>query len=301
LLRLKTLLRNFRRFLEQTVFGDRLETIADLDSRAALAAWAAAREPAASDFRLFLQVAEEEGLAGLGRGQGRFMSYGAYALDDALFARGVWEAGKRQPLDLHAITEDITSSWLAGPSEPLPPRQGITVPVEAKEGAYSWCKAPRLAGRTVETGALARQVVNGHPLLRELGAATGGDVFSRVVARLLELALVLPQMERWAARFEPGAPYCRHARMPTDASGVGLVEAARGGLGHWLEVRGGRIRRYQIIAPTTWNFSPRDAGGLPGPLEQALVGTTVEAGAANPVAVQHIVRSFDPCMVCTVH
>ena len=25
------------------------------------------------------------------------------------------------------------------------------------------------------------------------------------------------------------------------------------------------------------------------------------AGEKDPVSVQHIVRSFDPCMVCTVH
>jgi hydrogenase large subunit len=87
--------------------------------------------------------------------------------------------------------------------------------------------------------------------------------------------------------------------MPDDASGSGLVEAARGSLGHWLSIRRGRIERYQIIAPTTWNFSPRDAANQPGPLEQALVG--LPAGDGAPPTVQHVVRSFDPCMVCTVH
>ena len=32
-----------------------------------------------------------------------------------------------------------------------------------------------------------------------------------------------------------------------------------------------------------------------------LVGTPVRDGETQPVAVQHVVRSFDPCMVCTVH
>jgi hydrogenase large subunit len=82
---------------------------------------------------------------------------------------------------------------------------------------------------------------------------------------------------------------------------MGLVEAARGALGHWVTVRQGRIRTYQIIAPTTWNFSPRDQEGVPGALEQALVGLPIEADEAMPVTVQHVVRSFDPCMVCTVH
>jgi|GEM_PF-5794319 len=98
-----------------------------------------------------------------------------------------------------------------------------------------------------------------------------------------------------------GEPWCHHAELPDSGSGVGLVEAARGALGHWLNVCHGRIENYQIIAPTTWNFSPRDAAGIPGALEQALAGMEIDANDAMPVAVQHVVRSFDPCMVCTVH
>ena len=65
-------------------------------------------------------------------------------------------------------------------------------------------------------------------------------------------------------------------------------------------VKEGRLANYQIIAPTTRNFSPpRDGQGTPGPLEQALVG--LPAGEGAPPLVQHVVRSFDPCMVCTVH
>jgi Ni,Fe-hydrogenase I large subunit len=89
--------------------------------------------------------------------------------------------------------------------------------------------------------------------------------------------------------------------MPDDADGVGQTEAARGSLGHWVAIRDGKIANYQIIAPTSWNFSPRDAGGVAGALEAALVGAPVLPGEDTPVAVQHIVRSFDPCMVCTVH
>ena len=80
-----------------------------------------------------------------------------------------------------------------------------------------------------------------------------------------------------------------------------MVEAARGSLGHWVQIRCGRIRNHRIIAPTTWNFSPRDTDGKPGALEMALRGAPVREGESDPVSVQHIVRSFDPCMVCTVY
>jgi hydrogenase large subunit len=116
---------------------------------------------------------------------------------------------------------------------------------------------------------------------------------------MVELAEVVALMEGWVRAIVPGEPFCVSAPLPESGEASGLVEAARGSLGHWLSVRRGRIERYQIIAPTTWNFSPRDAGGSPGPLEQALVG--LPAGAGAPPTVQHVVRSFDPCMVCTVH
>ena len=92
---------------------------------------------------------------------------------------------------------------------------------------------------------------------------------------------------------EPDEPIF-HADWEARTLGVTL---ACGALGHWITLRGGHISRYQIIAPTTWNFSPRDAADIPGALEQALVGLPED----QPLLVQHVVRSFDPCMVCTVH
>lgn len=211
-------------------------------------------------------------------------------------AAGLWLDGL-QPLDTGAIREDLSHAWMTG--ENAHPSQGMTEPDTAMgDPGYTWCKAPRLDGRTVEVGALARQVVDGHPLARALA---GGGVLARVAGRLLELARTQGMMETLASAIDPGATFMQSGPTPRAAVGVGLVEAARGALGHWLQIEGGRISRYQIIAPTTWNFSPRDAAGVPGPLEAALEGAPVAEGEKTPVSVQHIVRSFDPCMVCTVH
>ncbi len=295
-----TLLRGFRRFLERHTFGDRLESVAGLDSLAALRHW---RQGNSSDLAFFLDLADDLKLDRLGRAEDRFLSFGAYHSGEGhLFPGGIWD-GVPHALDSHAISEDVSHAWMAAglSGEPLAPAHGLTLPEPDKTGAYSWCKAPRYAGKVMETGALARQMVAGHPLIRELIAASGGSVLARVLARLLELAIVLPEMERWAAALKPGETWCRQDPLPDRGSSVGLVEAARGALGHWLTVRHGRIESYQIIAPTTWNFSPRDQNGIPGALEQALLGVEVEAGEDTPIAVQHVVRSFDPCMVCTVH
>ena len=122
---------------------------------------------------------------------------------------------------------------------------------------------------------------------------------ARVAGRLLEIARTQEVMERLEAGITPGTLFMAQGTVPRDGAGEGLVEAARGALGHWLRIEGGKIAGYQIVAPTTWNFSPRDAAGVPGPLETALAGTPAGDGAT--LAVQHVVRSFDPCMVCTVH
>lgn len=302
-IRLAALLRRFRQFLERTLFADSLENVAALDSEAALWRWCDTRAPHEGDFRHFLVIARDLGLATLGRATDRFLSYGGYAIEGApLFAAGTWQPGLAHAaaLDAAAITEDGSHAWLQDPAA-RHPFGGRTLPAADKADAYSWCKAPRLDGGVLECGALARQVVDGHPLLRELVARDGGNVLSRVVARVMEFALVLPAMESWVQALVPGAPFCRQGAVPEEANASGLVEAARGALGHWLVIRKGVIANYQIIAPTTWNFSPRDAGGQPGALEQALVGAPAGEGERVPLAVQHIVRSFDPCMACTVH
>lgn len=297
--RLLAIVQQFRRFLETTLFGDTLEVVAALDSVAALENWRGQAAPHSSDFRHFLHIANALQLDKLGRATDRFMSYGAYHL----FAQGVWqpETGSVQAIPFEQIREDLHASWMSGSDEPLHPSQGVTLPNYDKTDAYSWNKAPRLAGEVVETGALARQMVDGHPLIRALVAQSGGNVQNRVIARLLELALVVPQMEQWIKSIQPGEAFFQPAQLPADASGVGLVEAARGSLGHWVTVRNKHILNYQIVAPTSWNFSPRDREGMPGALEQALVNVPIRAGETEPVSVQHIVRSFDPCMVCTAH
>lgn len=297
--RLHRILRDFRSFLERTTFASPLEQVAALDSRTALEAWR--EREGGGDFGAFLRLADDLGLWDIGRGADRFLSYGCYALGQGrLFPDGVWHEGTVHALDAAAISEDTAHAWYAATGEPQHPAQGGTLPVAEKEDAYSWCKAPRLAGAVAETGALARQLVAAHPLARNMAAA-GGSVAARVVARLLEVAVVLPQMEAWLDELRPGEPWCLPVRRADETTGVGLIEAARGGLGHWLTVRRGRIHNYQIIAPTTWNFSPRDSAGQPGALEQALVGLPAEPGGALPAAIHHVVRSFDPCMVCTVH
>lgn len=300
-IRMITTINSFRRFLENTLFGDSLENVHALATGGELAAWA--ENHAESDFGRFLAVSDDLGLMNVGRAWDNFMSYGAYKnvdTDGHLFRYGTWQQSY-SPLQTDEITEDISHSWLNCQTEPKHPYHGITIPDADQAEGYSWCKAPRLNQNVMEVGALARQVINGHPLILDLVAESGGNVRNRVIARLLELTLVVPEMEQWARQLQPKEPFCHSADLPSEAQGAGLIEAARGSLGHWVRVKNGRILNYQIIGPTTWNFSPRDAEDNPGALEFALQGTEIGTQETAPAIVQHIIRSFDPCMVCTVH
>ncbi len=301
-MRISGILFGFRRFLESVLFGDTLENILALESLEGLHKWATKYPWEHSDFCRFLHIADALKLEELGKASGAFMSYGVYSRAGGhLFERGVWQDGSLSALDPDTIREDLSHSWMAQRKEPKHPYEGVTVPDADAQHGYTWCKAPRLDGKVVEVGALARQVVGGHPLIRDLVRHSGGNVRNRVIARLLEIARVVVAMEEWTKELTPRESFCNHAPLPEEATGCGMIEAARGSLGHWLKIKNGRILNYQIVAPTTWNFSPRDSQSTPGALEQALIGAPVRDGEKDPVAVQHIVRSFDPCMVCTVH
>lgn len=289
LFRLGARIAEMRGFLERVMFGSSLEEVASLDSPSALKQWHTI-DPTRGDLRLFLTIAEDLQLESLGRGPQLTLSTG-----------GIWDGSALQPLVTEGITEDAFHAWLADSGAALHPANGTTQPMADKAEAYTWNKAPRLNGKVVETGALARQLAQAQPLIRQLWASHGGNVLSRVLSRSVELARLVMWAEQALRSIVPNSPCSAEFVMPEDADAFGLCEAARGTLGHWVSIRGGKIANYQIIAPTSWNFSPRDRGGTPGALEAALAGTPVLPGETSPVAVQHIVRSFDPCMVCTVH
>ncbi|CCD93071.1 uptake hydrogenase accessory protein HupV [Bradyrhizobium sp. ORS 375] len=297
-IRLNAIAASFRGFLERVVFADKLEHVLALATPNELDRW---REGRSGDFAQFLRIADALDLAHLGAGPGLLMSFGAYHdADGARFRAGLRTSdGRVEALPSDRITEDVSHAWMRESS--LDPAESRTEPDADKADAYSWCKAPRLAGQPVEVGALARQAVDGQTLISALVSESGSNVRNRVIARLIETAQLAVSIEGWIKALRLSEPFCETCGEAADGNYVGLVEAARGSLGHWLAVRSGSIARYQIIAPTSWNFSPRDADGVAGPLEQALVGTTVGDAGARAVSIQHVVRSFDPCMVCTAH
>lgn len=86
-----------------------------------------------------------------------------------------------------------------------------------------------------------------------------------------------------------------------DGLGVGLHEAMRGGVAHWCVMKNSHIDNYQIIAPSTWNSGPKLGESDLGPYEAAIVGSPIsETGKLTGVDVVRTIRSFDPCLACSI-
>lgn len=138
------------------------------------------------------------------------------------------------------------------------------------------------------------------PLIVDWIKNYGESTLARELARIVRCAELLPTMERWLHEAQEGKRFYHQPANIVNGSGIGLSQASRGALGHWVQIEDGQISHYQIISPTSWNASPRDNRGVHGPMEQALLGTPV-ANEEHPIELAHIVRSFDPCLVCAVH
>ncbi len=233
----------------------------------------------------------------IGTGPQNLLSFGVFDLDDAgenrLLARGRYANGQPGEMDPQQIAEYVQYAWFTPESGNKPPSQGETVPDPDKPGAYSWLKAPRYADQPYELGPLARMIINGD-------YTNGVSAMDRIVARALETKKIADAMDGWLNALEPGAPTVTSSAIPQQATSMGLTEAPRGALGHWMDINDSVISRYQVITPTAWNASPRDDADVPGPIEAALVGVTVD-DVEQPVEVLRVVHTFDPCLACAVH
>lgn len=119
-------------------------------------------------------------------------------------------------------------------------------------------------------------------------------------------AVALHFLERARAELHAGrtSTWTRFS-VPDQAISCGFHEAVRGILSHHLVIRDGRIANYHPYPPTCWNASGRDSFGVPGPYEDAILGTPIfeegEPDAWKGIDIMRTVRSFDPCMPCGVH
>jgi hydrogenase large subunit len=254
----------------------------------------------------------------------------------AVLGRNLNEVHPVDGHDMQQIKEYISHSWYAyskgddvglhpfdGETEfnftgPKPPFEQLNV-----AGKYSWLKTPRWNDQPMEVGPLARLIVayaSGNTDVKEVVNEALGrlnvpatalfSTLGRTAARGLETKLAVQWLQDFygelmaQVKAHETSTFNRDkwdpSTWPATAEGVGLTEAPRGALAHWIKIKDGQIDNYQLVVPSTWNASPRDSKGQRSAYEASLIGTKV-ANPEQPLEILRTIHSFDPCIACAVH
>ncbi len=238
------------------------------------------------------------------------------------------------------VQEYVSHSWYdysGGKDQGLHPWEGETkLDYEGRGGpatpykqlnvddGYSWLKAPRWKGKAVEVGPLARVLLlyaKGDAATQSLVDSTLGalgldkralfSTLGRTAARTLETKLIADKMQSWMdglmSNIKAGNTRTFNelqwtpSSWPSEARGVGYMEAPRGGLAHYIVIKDEKIDNYQAVVPSTWNAGPRDSDNQAGAYEAALQDDHELHDPQQPVEILRTIHSFDPCLACAVH
>lgn len=331
--RAHSIMNHFRNeWLESVWLGCSIERYLEIQTWEDLMAWLEENESHYnSDLGLFIRAGLEFGLDKFGQGVGKFLAWGTYihkdmynrpTIDDrnaaCISPAGFFDGKQYYAADQAQVAEYIKHAWYENQADglhpfdepaPMPSQNPSNLEHSDFRGKYSWAKAPRFNSQAAEVGPLARVVMAANPdnashqirdpLFGDIIKRLGPSVFTRVLARMHEAPRIYKLVEEWLSQINLDDEFYIKPK-ERDGRGWGATEAARGALAHWIEVESGVIKNYQIISPTTWNVGPNDSKGNPGPIEAALEGTEIE-DPHDPVEVGMVARSFDSCLVCTVH
>jgi len=310
-------------YIEKTILGGPIEQFLDtVKSMKDLDQWALDYKD--GDISKIWIIGKELGWHKLGRGSNILMSYGhlpvpedyvgGYSMRERrekfILKSGIYFVDKDEYIefDQENIREFVTYSYYKYDNENvgLHPFDGITQVIDPASdlNKYTFTKCFRYLYQgnllAPEVGALAMLTVADIPLIKDLVRRIGPNVLTRVIARLYRVVLYNKLMVENLRGYEFNKPTYKRVEYKDEGMGFGLVEAARGSLGHWIIIKDGKIKNYQIITPTQINMGPEDPYGGKSHVAMAIIGTEVE-DESNPIEVTHIIRSHDSCMVCNVH
>lgn len=240
------------------------------------------------------------------------------------------------PRDIGHVREEVSHSWYTyagGDDKPLHPWKGETnakyegpdLPYKYldTDKKYSWLKTPRWRDNPMEVGPLSRVLIayakgdnmivdTVNYVLKTLDVPVGAlfSTLGRTAARGIECKQTAGFMRHYYDQLITNVKSGDYQvfnndlwepnRWPVECKGFGFTEAPRGALGHWIQIKDGKIDDYQIVVPSTWNASPRDSKGRSGAYEAALKGTPM-VDPDQPLEVLRTIHSFDPCLACATH
>ncbi|MDR2884620.1 MAG: nickel-dependent hydrogenase large subunit, partial [Deferribacteraceae bacterium] len=222
----------------------------------------------------------------------------------------------------NGMSEDTAHAWYTEATN-LHPYKGKSEPKYTDfedNGKYTWCKAPRYNGKPYQVGPLAQilaaytagdqktvGLVNGALSAAKLKPAQLHSTLGRHAARAIRCSIMadraIESIDMLCANIANGdQTYANHVtEFPKGRfEGVGMLEAPRGFLSHWIVIEDGKIANYQAVVPSTWNAGPKDAANVASPYEASLLGNPI-ADEHKPLEVIRTIHSFDPCIACAVH
>lgn len=283
------------------------------------------------DAILLATAYRDEIKAGVGRANGNFISVGGYEFEGErrLFCNGViygHDFENIEEFDATKITEEIDRAWYSGDARENEIKytdlnEDGSLKTAKNDDKYSWIKAPRYAGKTMETGPLARVLISykkQNPLIQsfvdEFLKVTNLELLDlstsvgRNAARAIESAYICEYIFKLVSRLLQNIKYYDtqtwakydFEQLKKETKGRAFLEVPRGMLSHFISIKEAKIQNYSVIAPTTWNATPKNFDGVRGAYEEALIGVKIQ-DPSKPLEVLKIIHSFDPCLACAVH
>ena len=279
------------------------------------------------DMKLLTTVYKEELKSASGRSIGNFLSVGGYAFDNenSLFESGIiydHDFENIQNFDEHKITEEVERAWYKDDKPYYTDlNEDGTLKTAKPDDKYSWIKAPRYDGKPMECGPLARVLISYKrenkfikPFVDEflefcdLELLDLSSSVGRNAARAIESAYISEYIFKFINQLVENIKYYdtetwtkyTFETLPKETKGRMFLEVPRGVLSHFININDQKIENYQVIAPTTWNASPKDGKNQRGPYEEALIGIKLH-DPSQPLEVLKVLHSFDPCLACAVH
>jgi Ni,Fe-hydrogenase I large subunit len=154
---------------------------------------------------------------------------------------------------------------------------------------------PQWQGYCYETSTLSRQFEQ--PLIKTLYKEFDSTLITRWVARLVELANIPQQLrdmlQQLSDNSTPPADNVINIRSGKNTRlGLAQIEAARGRLIHHVEIDNGIISKYQILAPTEWNFHPQ---GLVAKSLSSIASSNNNKEELEKLA-HLVINAIDPCV-----
>ncbi|PHS70721.1 MAG: hypothetical protein COB23_03345 [Methylophaga sp.] len=121
-----------------------------------------------------------------------------------------------------------------------------------------------------------------HPIIRQLNHQKGNGIYTRMLARLIEVADLMKKLHHY---FMTGMILNQTV---SRVNGLASTNAARGRLSHYIELEHEVIKQFFILAPTEWNFHPQ------GVAAESL--THLQDSSALQLQADLLIRAIDPCV-----